>query len=241
MRLILSRKGFDSASGGCPSPILPDGRICSLPIPDKEASTLFRDLSWDGTDLGTIVSTLTRGRQRADFRCHLDPDLRPDLRATPSGWRPALGQLGASQGHLRNQSVGVGDMFIFWGIFRPVDATWKWAGDPVHLIWGWLQIGEVRCRSRHQVHSGALVLVAGPSTPGLCSRLIKCRLCGEPILHGAAWTCWCRYISTHRSYSQADCSASIPSIGMAIAARIFSRRSATTHLSCREDTLERRW
>lgn len=27
MRIILSRKGFDSAAGGCPSPILPDGRL----------------------------------------------------------------------------------------------------------------------------------------------------------------------------------------------------------------------
>ena len=27
MRLILSRKGFDSSSGGCPSPIFPDGIV----------------------------------------------------------------------------------------------------------------------------------------------------------------------------------------------------------------------
>ncbi|WP_454862743.1 Nmad3 family putative nucleotide modification protein [Pseudomonas hormoni] len=30
MQIILSRKGFDSAAGGCPSPILPDGRLFSL-------------------------------------------------------------------------------------------------------------------------------------------------------------------------------------------------------------------
>src|SRR5260370_1124538 len=33
-KLILSRKGFDSAHGGCPSPILDDNLLCSLPIPD---------------------------------------------------------------------------------------------------------------------------------------------------------------------------------------------------------------
>jgi hypothetical protein len=33
MKVILSRKGFDSASGGMPSPILPDGTLISLPIP----------------------------------------------------------------------------------------------------------------------------------------------------------------------------------------------------------------
>ncbi len=34
MQIILSRKGFDSASGGGPSPILPDGTLLSLPIPE---------------------------------------------------------------------------------------------------------------------------------------------------------------------------------------------------------------
>nr|WP_275450862.1 hypothetical protein [Pseudomonas syringae] len=38
MRIILSRKGFDSAAGGCQGPILPDGRLFSLPIPDKASS-----------------------------------------------------------------------------------------------------------------------------------------------------------------------------------------------------------
>ena len=33
MKVILSRKGFDSSYGGYPSPILPDGRMVSLPIP----------------------------------------------------------------------------------------------------------------------------------------------------------------------------------------------------------------
>ena len=33
MKIILSRKGFDSSSGGGPSPIV-DGRCLSLPIPE---------------------------------------------------------------------------------------------------------------------------------------------------------------------------------------------------------------
>jgi len=33
MKIILSRKGFDSSVGGCASPILPDGKMLSLPIP----------------------------------------------------------------------------------------------------------------------------------------------------------------------------------------------------------------
>ena len=45
MRVILSRKGFDSQYGGMPSPILPDGTLLSLPIPSKtDMETKYRDL-----------------------------------------------------------------------------------------------------------------------------------------------------------------------------------------------------
>ena len=33
MKIILSRKGFDSENGGYPSPILPNGTLLSIPIP----------------------------------------------------------------------------------------------------------------------------------------------------------------------------------------------------------------
>lgn len=35
MKIIFSRKGFDASYGGYPSPILPDGRMISLPIPTR--------------------------------------------------------------------------------------------------------------------------------------------------------------------------------------------------------------
>ncbi|MHA1435339.1 MAG: hypothetical protein ACTSO7_15970 [Candidatus Heimdallarchaeota archaeon] len=38
MKVILSRKGFDSANGGYPSPILPDGTLLSIPIPSMKYS-----------------------------------------------------------------------------------------------------------------------------------------------------------------------------------------------------------
>jgi hypothetical protein len=37
VKLILSRKGFDSAAGGVPSPLI-DGRPVSLPIPTRQPS-----------------------------------------------------------------------------------------------------------------------------------------------------------------------------------------------------------
>jgi hypothetical protein len=143
MRLILSRKGFDSSSGGCASPIFPDRSMVALPIPDRHSTVRYRDLTWRGRNLGDLVETLTRGRQRRDYGAHLDPDLRREVRRRSGEWRPALGQLGAAQGHLRKQGVGAGDLFLFWGLFRAVDELVRWAGSPRHYVWGWLQVSEV--------------------------------------------------------------------------------------------------
>ena len=60
MKIILSRKGFDSSCGGVASPILPGGEIVSLPIPERP---------------GTVTSkTRTYGQIRA---CALLPTHRP--------------------------------------------------------------------------------------------------------------------------------------------------------------------
>jgi hypothetical protein len=143
MRLILSRKGFDSSSGGCPSPIFPDGSMIALPIPDKRSPTRYLDLVWRGRNLGELVATLTKGRQRPDFRAHLDPDLRKDILPRGPGWRAALGQHGIAQGHLRKQGVRAGDLFLFWGLLRAVDNGLRWVGRLEHHIWGWMQVGDV--------------------------------------------------------------------------------------------------
>jgi hypothetical protein len=65
------------------------------------------------------------------------------MRRRHAGWRPLLGQHAAAQGHLRNLGVGAGDLFLFWGLFRYVDDHLKWVGPPVHVIWGWFQVGAV--------------------------------------------------------------------------------------------------
>ncbi|MSR10081.1 MAG: hypothetical protein EXR82_11290, partial [Gammaproteobacteria bacterium] len=142
MRLIFSRKGFDSASGGGPSPLLA-GRPRSLPIPTKmPTSTRFHDV---GDGIASQVARLSGGRIAADRPCHLDPDLDPAALPRQPGWRGALGQAGAAQSHLRNQGVTIGDVFLFWGLFQensgPPD--WRFRATKEHRIFGWLQIGEV--------------------------------------------------------------------------------------------------
>ena len=45
--MILSRKGFDSKNGGIASPILPDGTLLSLPIP-QENGREYEELRYNG-------------------------------------------------------------------------------------------------------------------------------------------------------------------------------------------------
>lgn len=128
MRIIFSRKGFDSVAGGGPSPIV-DDRPISLPIPayGELSATTYGDL-----ELGERVSTASRGKYGAGDLCHYDPMFLADGTAM-------LGQCGGSQGHLANQGVGEGDVFLFFGLFAD-EAT----GEKHHRIFGWLEVEAVR-------------------------------------------------------------------------------------------------
>lgn len=147
MKVILSRKGFDSGSGGCASPILPDGHIISLPIPDRRGGCRYADIG-DGS-LGRMAEELSRMRVRQNSPAHLDPDLVRESRPRLPGWRGSLGQTGSARAHLEAQGVGPGDVFLFFGWFRHVsqaaDGKWRFApGDAgVHAVFGWLQVAEV--------------------------------------------------------------------------------------------------
>jgi len=147
MKLILSRKGFDSTktNGGCPSPIL-DDRLCSLPIPDPYAPTTYAEISpFNGSSIAQMVEDLTRGRFKRGNGAHLDPDLRRDAIARGAGWRPIFGQAAAAQSHLANQEVGRGDLFLFFGCFRCAEQAggafrFVRGARKLHVIFGWLQV-----------------------------------------------------------------------------------------------------
>ena len=151
-KFILSRKGFDSKTGGCPSPIFPDGTMYSLPIPgdDDEVPIRYRGLNHGNINIGQVVEDLTGGRHGAWDLAGLDPDVRPDAIPRHNGWRGLFGQTWTSQTHLANQCVGAGDVFLFFGLFRRVQETragWRFVRDApeLHMLWGWLQIEQV-CR-----------------------------------------------------------------------------------------------
>jgi hypothetical protein len=148
MKIIFSRKGFDSGSGGTPSPILPDRRMVSLPIPDKQSPIRYEDIRWHEYSVGKLVSDFTVGRIPPTHFAHLDPDINRESLSRCTGWRPIFGQTGAAQGHLRNNGVQKNDLFLFFGLFQnAVQYAGEFQRDRYsprrHVLWGWLQIDEV--------------------------------------------------------------------------------------------------
>jgi hypothetical protein len=146
MKIILSRKGFDSVSGGVPSPIFPDGRIMSLPIPDRRSGIAYKDIAGnDWLSMGEAVSQLAGIPET--HRAHLDPDLVAENLPREKGWRPIFGQCDAAEGHLRRQGVGKGNIFLFFGLFREVEKAgsgWRYVRNsmPIHSLFGWLQVAD---------------------------------------------------------------------------------------------------
>lgn len=57
MKVILSRKGFDSVNGGIVSPILEDGTMISFPIPSTDANT-YSELEYNGIPYPQLLHDL---------------------------------------------------------------------------------------------------------------------------------------------------------------------------------------
>jgi Nucleotide modification associated domain 3 len=150
MKIILSRKGFDSGTGGVASPIFPSGELRSIPIPEPipdHHSKRYQEIRAGDHPLGSIVSDLTRGKIQPETFAHLDPDLDAGSIPRLQNWRPIFGQAGAAEKHLQNQGVKEGDVFVFYGWFRQVELVsgkyrYVSAAPDLHVIFGWLQVEQ---------------------------------------------------------------------------------------------------
>lgn len=148
MKIILSRKGFDSSAGGVASPITPSGQLVSLAIPDEQSAVRYRDLKGSRPSIAYWVESLSRGKVRGCDGVHLDPDLDAKSLRRDDEWVAGFGQAGAALGHLDAQDVAVGDLFLFFGWFRQVEKTakaWRYVPNApdLHVLYGWLAVGEI--------------------------------------------------------------------------------------------------
>lgn len=150
MKVILSRKGFDSQYGKMSSPILPDGTLLSLPIPSKiDIENKFKDIYHENKSYYDIIHSLnSKSKIKDEFYCHLDPDIRAAAKERLSGWTPVFGQEKLALKHLQNQGVGIGDLFLFFGWFKQTEYTdgqliYKKDAPDWHVIYGYFQIGKI--------------------------------------------------------------------------------------------------
>lgn len=156
-RIVISRKGFDGGTGCIPSPILGDGTMMSLPIPDAAGTVSYADLWLNGHSYGKLVTDLkaqriTRKMEKkrisAADMAHMDPDLIRGMQQRKPDWRPAFGQSGKDATILKNHSVGRGDLFLFFGWFRRCElagGTYRFISDEpdLHVVYGYLRVGDV--------------------------------------------------------------------------------------------------
>lgn len=155
MKIILSRKGFDSEFGKVSSPILPDKTLLSLPIPQVNDTLKFDEIYYQDKSYLEIIKDLNPDwKYQNNQTAHLDPDLRKDcIPNRMNNWRPIFGQSAAAQGHLNKQGVQLGDIFLFFGSFTPTEKnvegklSYKRSNNEypsgTHIIFGYLQIGEI--------------------------------------------------------------------------------------------------
>ncbi len=152
MKVILSRKGFDSSNGGIVSPIMGDGTLISFPIPSKDIDR-YDQLIYNNDNYLKILKDL---KYKKEINCHVDPDLDDNRRINKiDNWIPIFGQKGPPARYLLNTvKVEEGDLFLFFGNFhyvKKVNGKYKYThrtkdfykDNDLQVIWGYLQIGKI--------------------------------------------------------------------------------------------------
>lgn len=150
MKIILSRKGFDSSiQGGGNSSVIYEDQFYPIPIPEAETSIRYADLEFQDTTYLRLMKDLKISQFT---ECHFDPFLSEKyLPPALSNWKKSLGQSGTALTVLENSDIGVGDLFIFFGWFKKVEKKKgkysftkmeNYTRKGIHVIYGYLQVGE---------------------------------------------------------------------------------------------------
>ena len=152
MKVILSRKGFDSSNGGIVSPIMEDRTLLSFPIPSNDKDSYDQLIYCEDNYLKILKDLNYKG----GLNCHVDPDLDCKRRINKiNNWIPIFGQINSSSGYLLNTvKVEEGDLFLFFGNFhqvKKVNGKYQYVhktndfyqDKDLQVIWGYLQVGKI--------------------------------------------------------------------------------------------------
>ena len=168
MKIILSRKGFDSKAGGIPSPIFPNGDMISFPIPDAKDSDKYADLQYTDENnnkysyeriLDNLYSCKNTKyckemkKNLSNLQCHLDPDIDKTRRSKGcENWEPLFGQIDQTGKYLKSNIKNLENedyLFLFFGWFHKVkQQNEKFVYEigknkDLHIIWGYLLVNEM--------------------------------------------------------------------------------------------------
>ena len=149
MKIILSRKGFDSANGGMPNLILPDDSFLVFPIPDDYSEIKYSDVKFEFKhykNLSQVLSDLGNTKIKNHY-AHLDPDMTKGSLPRKHGWKPLFGQRDSALSHLLKQKVTNGDLFLFFATFQKTDyiadkLIFDKTDKPRHIIYGYFSVGD---------------------------------------------------------------------------------------------------
>lgn len=156
MKVILSRKGFDSSYGGYPSFVLPDKTMVTLPIPNPYDDICYADLYVNGQNV-SLLKIMKDVNEKIkigkwcelleETKCHFDPDLDEREYVRDEGWRGCFGQTGIAQKLLKKHGIGHDDIFLFFGWFNTCSIkNGKYVlskGQGKHMLYGYLQVDKV--------------------------------------------------------------------------------------------------
>ncbi len=153
MKVILSRKGFDSEYGGHPSPFVVGQKMHSFPIPSSKGGIPYKNIKFSkDASVKDVIEDLkikikSKSSNGKQF-CHLDPDIDYSALKRLKNWRGSFGQCDKAQGHLKNQGVSKGDLFLFFGWFRRAiyenkKLRFTRSEGDFHALFGYLFIEEI--------------------------------------------------------------------------------------------------
>jgi hypothetical protein len=157
MKIIFSRKGFDSKYGGGCSPILPDGRLLSIPIPSIsiENGIPYSKLI---SPFGTFKNIMEKLKLKIPENglAHLDPDLIDSVYERNRNWKGIFGQAGAANSHLSKENIEKNDIFLFYSSFRKTaidnNKNLTFCEKEIrHIIFGYLLVDEIINNGKYQI------------------------------------------------------------------------------------------
>ena len=152
MKIILSRKGVDSGNCKASNLVIFDcqgkSEMIMIPIPSSNDKIAYKDVTFSKDkekDL-YVKNYLKNFKIDLSSLCHIDPNLSNYL--DEMNFLGSVGQIESSQSHLMKQEIQKDDLFIFFGKYEiqkfSQTKVEKIAKDK-HIMFGYLQIGEIIC------------------------------------------------------------------------------------------------